>query len=473
MSGLRTAPPIRDCLSEEMISVALAPGAVMPAHVASCARCRHQLEETRRLRAVAQSLPWRDPSAGERSSVRAQIMARVAGMPARPRPRRSLALTALAAAILVGVAGWILRDRLLEPPRAELSSRGHVEADPGASFDHELRRGAEDGAQDEIVWLSQGTLHLQVDPLGRRERFRVLVADGEVEVRGTKFGVTAEDGQLTDVSVEEGLVVVRIRGQEVASVSRGERWSRAPGDVAAPPAEAPRAPPLEDAPASSSLPGLQPDAGASEIARRTRPRPRELAAAGLPPLSATGGSRSGESTPEGPLGPLEDVGDPADGGLAPLPTIPAVSPDAGTRAASPLDASGSSDGATRSASDPVAAEAAFRRGWSLLRRRSFAEAAAEFAAAEARAGASALAEDAGYWRLFTLRRLAPPVPADAYARFVQLYGESSHLDEVSLWLAESLRDDQPGRARALCRVVIARGDPRWRGRAEELLGALE
>ena len=53
---------------------------------------------------------------------------------------------------------------------------------------------------------------LEVAPLPRGERFRVLTRDAEVEVRGTRFQVSAASGELLAVSVTHGRVEVRSPG---------------------------------------------------------------------------------------------------------------------------------------------------------------------------------------------------------------------------------------------------------------------
>src|SRR5207302_1565888 len=78
------------------------------------------------------------------------------------------------------------------------SAHGTILAQPGAEF---IRLGQ---PPDEIVRLSQGTLTVEVSPLGAGERFRVITSDAEVEVRGTAFDVVAAADRLTAVRVHHG-----------------------------------------------------------------------------------------------------------------------------------------------------------------------------------------------------------------------------------------------------------------------------
>lgn len=101
-------------------------------------------------------------------------------------------------------------------------------------------------APDEIVRLLDGALTVEVDPLGPRERFRVVTGDGEVEVRGTAFEVRAEQDQLRAVRVLHGRVVVRgapLEGE--VELGPGQRWLAPP---TAPPFGLPTEAPAEAVP---------------------------------------------------------------------------------------------------------------------------------------------------------------------------------------------------------------------------------
>jgi TolA-binding protein len=76
----------------------------------------------------------------------------------------------------------------------------------------------------ERVELSAGTLRVRVRPQGAGERFLVRLPDGEIEVRGTTFEVTARDGTTSHVSVDEGTVVLRLRGSPDRSLGPGTSW---------------------------------------------------------------------------------------------------------------------------------------------------------------------------------------------------------------------------------------------------------
>jgi TolA-binding protein len=79
---------------------------------------------------------------------------------------------------------------------------------------------------DEIVRLDEGTIVLTVERLTAGERFRVQTDDAEVEVRGTRFQVSASRGKLTAVTVSSGRVEVRSPGGGHVLLDPGDEWVR-------------------------------------------------------------------------------------------------------------------------------------------------------------------------------------------------------------------------------------------------------
>ncbi len=129
-------------------------------------------------------------------------------------------------------------------PIAAIEHRGTVHAMSGARFTSST-------LPDEIVRLSDGTIAIDVDPLAPGERFRVVVGDGEIEVRGTAFEVVASDDHLLAVTVAHGRVEVRPIGGVITVLGAGESWHRtvtaridvpAPIVVPSPPSPPTRAP---------------------------------------------------------------------------------------------------------------------------------------------------------------------------------------------------------------------------------------
>jgi TolA-binding protein len=80
------------------------------------------------------------------------------------------------------------------------------------------------GPPDDVLRLDDGTIVLEVAPLPSGERFRVTTDDAEVEVRGTRFQVTASRGKLTQVTVASGRVEVRSAGGGRVVLDPGDEW---------------------------------------------------------------------------------------------------------------------------------------------------------------------------------------------------------------------------------------------------------
>jgi hypothetical protein len=75
-----------------------------------------------------------------------------------------------------------------------------------------------------------------------------VLPDGELEVTGTTFTVSAEAGHTTRVAVQEGHVVLRIHGETAIAIGPGDKWTPNPRPAAS--AWARAAPPADTAPAA-------------------------------------------------------------------------------------------------------------------------------------------------------------------------------------------------------------------------------
>ena len=214
----------------------------LAAHLARCHRCAGELQELRELVGHAARLL---PTPAEMSRVSRQaISARLLGAPmARRAPRRSrlaVALACMAASTAVIAVGIAVGVREVRPgdhaqpgtpaPALAPASRVAVRAVGAARF---VRAQA---PPDEIIRLDEGTIVLEVAHLPRGERFRVQTNDGVVEVRGTRFEVSASQGRLVAVSVSKGRVEVRSESGALAVLDPGDEWVRNPTPAPAPPA---------------------------------------------------------------------------------------------------------------------------------------------------------------------------------------------------------------------------------------------
>jgi hypothetical protein len=199
-------------------------------HLSSCTRCSAEYRALRQTADALGALADRRMSEDTKDALGRRLV-ESALEPAAPIARRRAAapyLLAMAAlVVVVALAGvWVVRrtvgsGRVPEAatpanPRPWL---GAVRAIGGARFARVRTK------PDEIVRLDDGTVDFEVARLSGLERFRVITADAEIEVRGTSFEVSASHGKLIDVRVWRGRVEVRSEGGGGATVlDTGDEW---------------------------------------------------------------------------------------------------------------------------------------------------------------------------------------------------------------------------------------------------------
>jgi len=116
-----------------------------------------------------------------------------------------------------------------KPPEAVI-----VRADSSAQWSRRLV------GRVETVVLVSGALSIRVDHAVSQRRLLVILPDGELEDIGTTFSVSADAGHTTHVTVQDGSVVLRLRGKPPLALGAGDAWS--PPQTAAPaPPSVPRA----------------------------------------------------------------------------------------------------------------------------------------------------------------------------------------------------------------------------------------
>lgn len=146
-------------------------------------------------------------------------------------PRR-LVVTAAAMALVCGLVVFA-RSR----PSAPLATASSVLVRPEAGT---IWSKPVDDKGDRIV-LDRGALAIHVDhSTPRLGRLIVVLPDGELEDIGTTFTVSAADGHTKAVAVEEGSVLLRLRGRAPVALSAGQAWS---SDATPTAALAPNVPP--------------------------------------------------------------------------------------------------------------------------------------------------------------------------------------------------------------------------------------
>jgi hypothetical protein len=161
---------------------------------------------------------------------------RVLAPPERRHAPSRLLWSAAALALVVGViVVWRVRPGA-RPPQA---AKAVVHADDVAVWSEHM-----EGSGERVV-LERGALWIHVEHSSGDGRLLVVLPDGELEDTGTTFTVSAEDGHTTRVTVQEGRVVLRLRGRPPVTIGSGDSWI---ADVPAPAACASAAPPSESVP---------------------------------------------------------------------------------------------------------------------------------------------------------------------------------------------------------------------------------
>ena len=204
-------------------------------HCRACLACSEQLARDARLRELARALPVVEPGQLASKRLRARILRDVTtAVPARSSLSwRRVALASSLAIALTAITVVVVRASSRAGPPSSVVAvatsplAGAVTADRGAVWT-QVREG-----DVERVELAAGSLGVHVRPQGPGERFLVRLPDGEVEVRGTTFEVTVRDGVTRRVRVDEGTVVLRLRGSPDQSLGPGTIWTASETSAAA------------------------------------------------------------------------------------------------------------------------------------------------------------------------------------------------------------------------------------------------
>jgi hypothetical protein len=220
-------------------------------HVMACVACSR---ETAALEALAQPLRASPSSDSDELHVRRErtrVLAafnRALVAPERRWAARRLLLVPAALVVLVGVLLAVWRARA--PEQALRGSGISVRADGAAVWSEHT-----DGVGKRLV-VERGALWVHVEPSAGAGRLLVVLPDGELEDTGTTFTVSVTDGRTTRVAVEDGSVVLRIRGKSPIAIGAGKSWlpDARPLALSARSAEPALSPPF--APPTRTLPPL-------------------------------------------------------------------------------------------------------------------------------------------------------------------------------------------------------------------------
>ncbi len=226
-------------------------------HVEGCAVCAAEVAALDRL--ARQARAELDDTHGDDElrvwRERTRLLAAFDGaLVSSKRPARWLLWPLAAAALVVAVLAVRGRGGSGESRREAAA----IQADDGAAW---VRRPGPDGREE--IALRHGTLWIHVDRARGERPVRVLLLDGELEDVGTTFTVSADAAATTRVIVQEGRIVLRLRGRAPVELGAGERWPASAPDVrpvasAAPPVAPPRHDELRPAPARVTRPPRPP-----------------------------------------------------------------------------------------------------------------------------------------------------------------------------------------------------------------------
>jgi TolA-binding protein len=253
---------------------------------------------------------------------------------------------------------------------------------------------------DEVIQLVEGAIDVDVQPLRPGERFRVLVGDAELEVRGTTFTVTASEQHLVDVAVQHGRVDLRPRAGSAATLTAGQSWHAA----------------KPTALVEASLPQARP----ASPARSGSASPRS-AVASAPASAQSRAAAAAASVASSPQSAASS-----------LPGSPA-------RLSAPLASSGDTERAADATGASV--ERSYDQAWAALRANDFDRAAGGFARVVLLAPDGPLVEDASFWRAVALARGQRGAEArSAFRDFLDGFRSSPHAGEASAMLGWLLID---------------------------------
>jgi TolA-binding protein len=454
----------RTCPTDDELARAITvEDALVASHVAACATCTRAwneatqtIELARRVRVV---LPDRDRREEMRTAILASLDTIADTSERRTEPKRTRWY--IAGGALAAAAGIAL---VLATRDAPTHAHGTITAHAGARY-------TTTRAPDEVITLHDGTIDVSVAPLHAGERFRVVTADTEIEVRGTAFRVVAELGHVVRVEVAHGHVDVRPHDGGIVSLRTGQSW-KSPVQSAArsartgssslepmEPAREPTAPALEPTapiqPALAPSTSIEPDLALAPNAP-TRAK-RDDAHATLDDVRKNRDrAKPDDATTRDDIRVKLDDATTRDDARAPTtPSISVSRPAPTAQPTRPLDA------------------LAYDEGWAAMRGGDFEHAASAFARVTILEPDGALSEDASYWYAVALARAKRGEAIAAFRDLISRYPHSTHVGEANAMLGWLLVEaKQSAEAERRFRAAIDDPKPSVRDSARSGLAAL-
>ncbi len=214
-------------------------------HAAQCAACSRELAALSRLRELGAGFETRDTTELEHRRLRQSLLRQADDFMVGAERQRSAfgafvhslraarwAGACLVVACALLAAFWVVRRSDasdVAPPTVAVTDAPRFEIQPseGGAFH------ADQMGPRQLVGVSTGTYAVHVQKLTSEQRFVIELPDGELEVHGTRFVLVVGPSSTRSVSVSEGLVALRIRGQHELLLHPGDSWS-APAPAPAP-----------------------------------------------------------------------------------------------------------------------------------------------------------------------------------------------------------------------------------------------
>ncbi len=214
-------------------------------HAAQCAACSRELAALSHLRELGAGFRTRDTTELEHRRLRQSLLRQADDFMVGAERQRSAfgafvhslstarwAGACLVVACALFAAFWVVRrtdSPAVTPPALALTDAPRFEIQPSEGGEFH----ADQTGPRQLVGVSTGTYAVHVQKLTTEQRFVIELPDGELEVHGTRFVLVVGPSSTRSVSVSEGLVALRIRGQHELLLHPGDSWS-APAPAATP-----------------------------------------------------------------------------------------------------------------------------------------------------------------------------------------------------------------------------------------------
>jgi FecR protein len=190
-------------------------------HLGTCPSCRNEAEALEALAQASRAL-----GGGERDELhvrreRTRLLAAFDRDLVAPKRRVSPWLWVAPASALCVALAVLWRTRAASPPPAPAPSIVAVRAES-----HALWSQRSHGNVDEVK-LEDGAIAIHVDhTLAPTRKLLVVLPDGELEDIGTTFRVSVEQQHTMHVTVQDGSVLLRLRGSAPVTLGPGQSWGR-------------------------------------------------------------------------------------------------------------------------------------------------------------------------------------------------------------------------------------------------------